>query len=341
MNWKINGNMKIISVLAIMLAIVGCRATQENCHGLSDAGETGIVSLGVKFEKGQTKSMTDYTEVQKEETMIHKVCFMVFDSETGLLNSLKVVAGGEKGCSMSVPVGEKVIYAIVNGPYPGSVRKISDIDDLEDMLSEEGMGTVGLTAIGKTVCMVGPGTVNDEKTIVVRWLASRVVLSGVTCNIPQQHGGMTIDCVFLGNVNTKQRFGGGVSCLVNENGLSGGKPVGKDGVTGDFSSYLYRKVDDLVNVGDTMTDKYHMYCQPDDGEKPTCLYLLVTISGVQYYYRVPLTGGLKPNMTCSVELKITNLGSTTPPDGDAQKGEIQAVVSFDDWQPGNYYVEEF
>jgi hypothetical protein len=56
---------------------------------------------------------------------------------------------------------------------------------------------------------------------------------------------------------------------------------------------------------------------------------------------VPLNQGLVANTTYSVELTITNLGSSTPPDGDLNKGNITAVVKVAGWIPGNSYVEEF
>ena len=42
-----------------------------------------------------------------------------------------------------------------------------------------------------------------------------------------------------------------------------------------------------------------------------------------------------------MDVRITNLGSPTPPDGDMIKGEIEAKIAFDDWIAGNSYVAEF
>ena len=211
-----------------------------------------------------------------------------------------------------------------------------------DVFSSSGWRNVGLTLMGMAECVVNPGDENEVETIPVRWLVSRVVLSGVTCNIPKQHGGMTVDCVFLGNANTRQYFYGEVDGMVNVDGLASDySPIGKGGVTGSFGSYLYRKVGKTVECDETHSEKYYMYCQPNSGNKHTCLYLLATIGGCQYYYRVPLTNGLKANTTCTVDLKVTNLGSSEPPTGDMQKGDIKALISFEDWISGNRYVEEF
>ena len=196
--------------------------------------------------------------------------------------------------------------------------------------------------MGQTEYEVKAGNANEPATVTVGWLASRVVLSGVSCNIPEQHGNMSVDCVYLGNAHTVQTFGGVSSEMRNVNGLSqSGGSIGIDGETGDFASYMYRSIGKSVDVGENLTDKYYMYCQPNSLESYTCLYLLVTIGGQKYYYRVPLTEGLQPNTTCSVDLRITNLGSPTPPDGDMQKGEIEAEITFDNWLPGNHYVTEF
>jgi hypothetical protein len=84
-----------------------------------------------------------------------------------------------------------------------------------------------------------------------------------------------------------------------------------------------------------------MYSQPNKSDKFTCLYLLVTIGGAQYYYRVPLHYGLSSNVTYSVDVDIINLGSELPPDGTAQKGDISAVIKVMDWAQGEEYDIKF
>ena len=77
------------------------------------------------------------------------------------------------------------------------------MNDLVDDLSDSDMQEDGLTMIGSEVCVVRAG-VQATPVVGVRWLVSRVVLKKVACNIAEQYGEMTIDCVYLGNANTVQ-----------------------------------------------------------------------------------------------------------------------------------------
>lgn len=104
---------------------------------------------------------------------------------------------------------------------------------------------------------------------------------------------------------------------------------------------MFRQIGKDVAVGDSSEDLIHMYCQPNSSSKFTNLYLLTTIGRNQYYYRIPLYNGLKSNTTYSVEATITNLGAPLPPDGDIQKGEIEAEVFVSGWDYGEKYIVEF
>lgn len=335
--------MKKIVVIAALVAVVGCAKTQNEAVVLQDGHqETGTMSVKVKFDDAATRSGTTYVTALDVEKKVNKIDILVFDKNTYKLNAAMRITAMDATCQMSLPIGKKIIYAIVNGPDPSDVTMLGDLDELTDQISDTDIATSGLTLVGSTEYEIKTGTANPTATITVGWLVSRVVLTKVQCNVPKQYGNMTVDCVFLGNANSKQRFDGTVSDMVNLNGLSAdGKPVGLNEVTGLYATYLYRQVNKTVSVGGALTDKYYMYCQPNKTSACTCLYVLTTIGSDKYYYRVPLTEGLEANMTCSVELKITNLGSPEPPTGDLQKGNIEAKIAMQDWIPGPSYVEEF
>ena len=217
------------------------------------------------------------------------------------------------------------------------------MDQLIDDLSIKDMGTDGLTLVGSTGCNVVKG-VEAKPVIKVRWLVARVVLQKITCNIPAQYGSMHIDCAYLGNANTKQYFSGSSSGMVNIDGYEGSnpsRPIGKDDIEGSCPEYLFRNIGTDISAGSSNDRKFHMYCHPNSTDKHTCLYLLTTIGDHQYYYRVPLDQGLIANSTCSVELKITNLGSLTPPEGDYESNSITARISIEGWTAGNSYTAEF
>lgn len=100
------------------------------------------------------------------------------------------------------------------------MSKASDINALIDDLSVSTMSDAGLTLVGSEECDVVAGDTPTSVTVTVRWLVSRVVLRNVTCNIPAQYGEMTLDCVYLGNANSTQKFSGETGGKKNVDGYS-------------------------------------------------------------------------------------------------------------------------
>ena len=336
--------MKYLSFFAAIAVLVGCA---KGAGELNDAGKTsaenGVLSVCVGFEDRQTRAVDGNVDALPDEMAAKKVTFLVFDKGTGLLSTMKTLTSVTETCTFTLPAGDKTVYAVVNGPDLSGIRSREQMSGLVDDLSSGTMSSDGLTMVGYKDCTVGAQS--EPEKIVVYWLVSRVVLKSVTCNILEEHENMTVDCVFLGNANTRQTFGGDSMVMVNLNGRverdGQNVSVGLDGETGLCESYLFRSVGETVSVNASTTEEYYMYCQPNDSGTHTCLYLLVDIKGGTYYYMVPLNQGLVANTTYSVELTITNLGSSTPPDGDLNKGNITAVVKVAGWIPGNSYVEEF
>ena len=241
-----------------------------------------------------------------------------------------------------MPVGAKSVYAVVNGPDMSSVKSISQLENIFYDMEQHNLSDAGFFMVGHEDCdVVADQTVTP--TITVRRLAARVVLRSVSCHIPSQYADMTVNSVFLGNAYSLQTVAGEVDRMQNVNGYVSGNstPIGKSGVTGACPDYFYRSANDVINVNSTHEEMYYMYCQPNDTDNFTCLYLLVTIGDKQYYYRVPLSYGLRANVTCSVDVDIINLGSLLPPDGTVQKGDITAVIKVSDWLRGEEYDIKF
>lgn len=334
-----------VAVIAAAAALVGCAemGSADVERGVEDCAD-GKLSVRMKFDDVLAKSgVSDYLVASESEKTVFKVAVLVFDKVSGVLNASKQIEELPGECTMTLPVGEKLIYAVVNGPDLGAVTTLGQFMAMKDVLVEGGFGSKGLTLIGSAVCDVKSGE-TAEPEIVVSWLVSRVVLKNITCNVAQQYGGMTVDCVYLGNANTVQDFSGNVDGMVNPDGYADKEKsvqIGKNGKTGECSDYLYREIGAEISVGETVGEPYHMYCQPNDTEKYTCMYILATIGGVQYYYRVPLDKSLIAGSTCSVDLTIANLGSLVPPSEDYQNGAVQAVITIGGWTAGNSYVAEF
>lgn len=335
----------VAAVIAVAAALVGCAElgsadVERGVDGCAD----GKLSVRMRFDDALTKSqLTDYLVASEDEKAVFKVAVLVFDKATGMLNASKLMEDLSEECTMTLPTGEKQIFAVVNGPDLSTVTSLGQFMAVKDDLMENSFAGEGLTLVGSADCDVNPDR-TAEPEIVVSWLVSRVVLKSITCKVAQQYGGMTVDCVYLGNANTVQSFAGKSDDMVNPDGYADREKtvlIGKGGVKGDCPDYLYREIGAGISLGETASEPCSMYCQPNDTEAYTCMYVLATIGGVQYYYRVPLDQTLRAGTTCSVDLTIANLGSPVPPSGDYQNGAVQAVITVGGWTAGNSYVAEF
>ncbi len=326
----------------VVILMAACAKAEEN--GVSCALVQEGVSVSVRFDDAITKSSkAGYVTALEEEQIIRRIDVLVFDKKTKNLNSIKSIGSLNDSCKFVLPVGEKIIYAVVNGPDLSRVNNMEALNALTDNLADRKMSEEGLLLVGSEECNVVKGQ-PQEPVIKVRWLVARVVLQNVTCNLPSQHENMRIDCVYLGNAHTMQTIGGTASKMVNAGGYEDGdkyKPIGIGNIIGGCPEYMFRNHGATINVGEFDATKIHMYCQPNQTPDYTCLYLLATISGKRYYYRVPLNLGLTANSTCSVEVSITNLGSTEPPVGDYETNTVASSILIEGWTPGNSYVAEF
>ena len=329
---------------AAVVAAVGCARVND---GASVEGEkpvqNGVLSVNLKYDSAVSKSLSDYDFVLSEEIVVNGVEVMVFDQASGRLERSLSMDSVDQECVFELPVGTKIVYALVNGPDVTQVRNLTQFLAVTDNLAERDYLQEGFAMIGSEACEVVQGVVAEPEISVGR-MVSRVVLRSVKCNIAHQYDGMTVDCVFLGNANTQINLAGDSAGKVNIDGYQDQLkelPIGLNGVAGDCSDYLFRTMGCELSVGQTYSQPHCLYCQPNETQNYTSLYMLVTIDGEKYYYRVPLDKGLASNVTCAVDVVITNLGSQLPPDGQIQKGEIVATVTIEGWSMGHLYNAEF
>ena len=336
--------MKKIIYLFLLTLCAACNNEVLNSnHGDMQEEKYGVASVAIRHEAAVTKALTDYVEVLDVEKAVNSIAVFVFDNDSGVLNAYKELDSIYDDCVFSVTTGEKAVYVVINGPDLSYVMDIDQLEQIADDLSVSDIHSDGLVMVGREIFEVESDEV-VEPVVVVRRLVSRVVVTKITNNLPPQYGTLSVDCVYLGNASSVQTYSGDVSEMVNPDGYEDSyknRPIGKDGVTGACSGYMYRAVDTLIDTEDSAYGTYHLYCHPNGDDYMTCLYLLTTINGDHYYYRVPLYNGMSANTTCSVELEIVNLGSSLPPDGDFQKGEIRATISISGWDAGENYVVEF
>ena len=329
----------------ITLVVCASCAKEGGYDGGLDGEELalGTMSVRMEYETLTTKAQSDETVPALDSEKLEKsVNVMVFDQKTGRLAAYKSLSSVSGSCQFSMPAGKKTIYAVVNGPDLSSVTTVSALEKIVYDMSNTVIATHGFFMVGKGECdVVANQTVTP--TVSVRRLAARVVLRSVSCSIPDQYGKMKVDCAFLGNAYSQQSIAGEVDAMMNKNGYAadGTSPIGKNNVTGSCPEFFYRSIGKDVSVGGTHSTMYYMYSQPNKSNNFTSLYILASIGGSQYYYRVPLSYGLSANVTYSVDVDIINLGSELPPDGSVQKGDISAVIKMTDWIKGEEYDIKF
>lgn len=330
----------------VCAAVLLFQACSEKCSN-RESGDAlipdGTMSVTLRYDSSVGKGVGDYDFVLSEEIKVNDIQVLVFDDVTGVLQRSAGLDSVDDVCEFAIPVGSKVVYALVNGPDVSRVQTLDAFLDMTDCLSERDYLQDGFVMLGSDVCDVIPGE-TARPVVKVGRLVSRVVLRSVMCNIAEQYEEMTVDCVFLGNAALEQSLRGWSSGWVNVDGyadVTKTEPVGLNGVTGVCPEYLFRSMGCSIQVGQQYTQPECLYCYPNDTDDYTCLYMLATIGGEKYYYRVPLDKGLASNVTCAVDVTITNLGAPLPPDGEIQKGEIVAVVSIEGWSMGDLYDAEF
>lgn len=333
-----------ILMFAAVLAAVSC-AQVDVVTPEKNPIETGVglVSVSLKYAVPVSKAIDDYDFVLSEESQVYDVEVLVFDEETGRLERSLSLDSVTDECVMELPIGRKVVYALVNGPDVSRIRNLEEFLQISDSLEDRDYMEDGFVMLGNSVCEVKKDVVAKPEVLVGR-MVSRVVLRSVRCNIARQYESLSVDCVFLGNANIDQSIGGNSSHMVNIDGyqdVAKEFPIGLDGKVGACQQYLYRRVGSALSVGQIYDQPVCMYCQPNESQDYTCLYMLVTIDGEQYYYRAELDKGLRPNASCAIDAVITNVGSALPPDGLVQKGELEVVISIDDWAMGYLYNAEF
>ena len=330
--------------MLLLCAVAGHVACQQvGTESLSpEMNSTGNLAVCVTRGCDMTKSSAGYTEVLDVEKVEKKVTVLVFDKNTGMLNAMKVIEKTTDECKFSIPVGEKVIWAVVNGPTTLNAMTMSQLGEVEDNLNNNTLKEFGLTMSGSVECTVESG-VTASPTVEVSRMVSRVVLRNVTCKLPEQYGKITIDDVFLGDAFTRQSFAGAVAGKVNPAGYIDQQktmPIGKNSVTATCGEFMHRRPAKEVRVNGTAVLNECLYCQPNPTDEYTGLYILTTIAGNKYYYKIPLDQGLESNTTYTVDVVITNLGEADPPALANEKGGINAVVTLADWLPGDVYSSE-
>ena len=242
-NMKIFGGMKGFGLSLIGLAIMaaGCAGKGDDPVFYGNL-EEGCLAVDVMYEENLVKSTSP--DGVSADAAVHKVDVFVFDAGSERLERSASVTSVSDVCTFSVPAGEKLVFALLNGPDVSRVRGVADLMELVDCLSGSSLETEGLMMVGSAACQVVPGEVSRPEVVVGR-MVSGVVLRSLSCDVAEQYGGMRIDCVYLGNAYVSRKISGECLDMVNVDGYADSEkkiPIGKNGATGSCPQYLYREI---------------------------------------------------------------------------------------------------
>lgn len=346
---------------------IACAAMLASCSKDGDAEHpigNGSISVKVLPEgDGGTKSLEAYTVAQAYETAINRIQVLVFDS-AGKLERYADLDGSATTFTSSVSVGEKTVYAAVNGRDLSGIKSMAELGasalDLSDNSVQTGGGFV---MSGTAGCSVTASSV-AACTVSVSRIVARVALKGITNELPSSYGAVTISHVFLANVVGSQNPLGTASLdgatWYNKYGRSDDATSASqiiDGSTGreaSCQSMTYARIDKAAGNGASYSPSvphlFYTYANSSTVapmsfrtgtfQPPrTILVAVVKINGVDNYYPVVLDKStLERNTTYTVALTLSGPGSSDPAI-PLEHGSISATISVSGWDSGVSYEE--
>lgn len=355
-------NKFIIGAFACALMSVSC--TKEYQTVLNPETAYGTISVQVTPDRVvETKALDAYTGVQAYESAINRIQLLVFNS-SGALDHYVDLGSSSMTATISTSVGQKTIYAVVNGSDLSGVETQSALENTLVGLSENSTdAAVGFVMAGSSACSVTASSTASCRVNVSR-LTARVVLKSVTNNLPPSYGTVTIPYVFLANVVGEQKIAGSTSLAsvtwYNKYGRSD-NATSASHIIGSSSSYeasckslTYAQLGAslangnayapsaphlLYTCANSSTAAPSVFSTGSFNPQRTILVVAAEIKGSLYYYPVVLDkSAIERNTTYTVALTLSGLGSSDPV-APVEHGSISASISVSAWAAGVSYEE--
>ena len=329
-----------------------------------ESGGTGTIFIDIcrTAPDSDTKAVTTYTDVKDYEGNVNNVQVFVFDKTTGLIHYYKDLGTGTS-CSVSIPTGQKIVWAVVNGPVLKSIKTVTELQDYAlDLTANSTDESKGFVMSGYKELNLGTG--NQTISIAVSRLVSRVALVGIKNSIPPAYGALVIQKVFLANVVANQNIAGTASATkwYNQEGRADEATRNAahiiDGTTYKASAesltYKNAGASSIANgsgIGSLSASPYLFYTFPNSSTttgngfnttmaaQRSVLVIAATINGTLNYYPIVLDNAvLERNKTYTVGVEITGFGSTDP-NKPVEKGSMDISLSVSGWLSGASYEE--
>ena len=307
-----------------------------------------------------TKAITGATAAERR---VASLDLYVFDAN-GMLDLSHACTADEIAAGkavMRVKTGEKTVYALAN--FPAALRaetnakvSVEELEEVAFLLEHNAPDALLMTASASATVVAGRG---GTATLSLTRPVARVALGSVTNKLPAPYGSVSVLRAFLCNVAGNQNVRGdaGTTTWLNRNATpdnaAANHVIGTGSYVAQARELTFAELGDELAVNGTKTyEGRFFYAFPNALTTPnngfnatfsptaTVLMVVVRIRGVDYYYPVPLTGGLEGNKDYRVDLTVIGLGNTGDrPFDKIEKADLTATVSVSDWATGAVYTE--
>ena len=347
-----NTNHLAFLILALPLLFSACSREQDD-----PAGPMLTVHLGEMFS---TKAITGATPA---EMKVRSLDLYVFDAN-GMLDLSHACSTDEISAGkavMRVKTGVKSVWALAN--FNDALRARTNAQATLDELGAvafqlDDNATDGLLMTASAPASVVSGQGGSVSLELARCV-SRVALGSVTNKLPAPYGSVTVLRAFLCNVcgNQNVRGDAGAASWLNRNATpdnaAANHVIGTGNYVAQAKALTFTELgDDVALNGTKQYENRFFYAFPNALTNPnngfsatfsptaTVLMVVVRIKGKDYYYPVPLTGGLERNKDYRVDLTVIGLGNTEDrPFDKIEKADLTATVRVSDWSTGAVYTE--
>jgi len=331
--------MMLLSLAACLAA--GCGKMPAETPAAADSSLT--VMLDGLPGDGLTKATTGTTA----ENTLNNLTLYVFDAN-GMLDRSHTCTAAEikaKKATFSIKTGTKTVYAVANmsegmAAAANAKYRLQDLTAVPYALSDNAPASLVMRGSKEKVAVTasagGSATVN-----LVRGVA-RVSLNSVKNTLPAPYGTVKLAHAFLCNVVgkylTQEATRGHVKKQVIGTGTYEAeckdltfKTLGEEVALGGTASYKDKFFYAFPNALTTPNNGFNTTFSPT----ATVLMVVVTIRNTNYYYPVPLSGGLAENTEYKVDLTLSGLGNPeSDPFARIEKGDLTATVSVSAWTTG-------
>lgn len=304
-------------------------------------------------------SATKSTDGTASENRIGNLTLFVFDAG-GMLDVSHACTQAEIDAgraTLRIKTGTKVVYAVANmneglAARANAVVRQADLDAVPYALSDNGPSSLVMRGVSAAAPVTGSG---GTATVSLARGVARVWLGSVRNNLPAPYGSVRVRHAFLCNVVGNRDLGGQAAPdparYVNQEATRGhvqAQVIGTGSVEAECKELTFRSLGDDLAWNATRTyDQCFFYAFPNALTTPnqgfhaqflptaTVLMVVVTIQGTDYYYPVPLSGGIAANTEYRVDLTLSGLGNT----GDApfiriEKADLSANIRVSPWDTG-------